>query len=59
MPSSAQEVLGMLEELQSGEFSGALNTLGRVNAEDGGADPDLNGSEGVPPSLFLLALDPL
>ena len=37
MPSSAQEVLGMLEELQSGEFSGALNTLRRVNAEDGGA----------------------
>ena len=45
MPSSAQEVLGVLEVLQSGEFSGALNTLGRVNAEDGGAGPDWKESQ--------------
>ena len=45
MPSSAQEVLGVLEILQSGEFSGALNTLGRVNADDGGAGPDWKESQ--------------
>ena len=45
MPSSAQEVLGVLEVLQSGEFSGALNTLARVNADDGGAGPDWKESQ--------------
>ena len=45
MSSSAQEVLSVLEILQSGEFSGALNTLGRVNAEDGGAGPDWKESQ--------------
>ena len=45
MPSSAQEVLGVLEVLQSGEFSGALNTLGCVHAEDGVAGPNWKESQ--------------
>ena len=44
-PSSAQEVLGVLEILQSGEFSGALNTLGCVHAEDGVAGPNWKESQ--------------
>ena len=40
-----QEVLGVLGVLWRGESSGALDALGRVHAEDGGAGPDLNGSQ--------------
>ena len=36
------EVLGVLGVLQRGESSGALDTLSSVQAEDGGAGPDLN-----------------
>ena len=35
----------MLEVLWCGESSGALDALGQVHAEDGGAGPDLNGSQ--------------
>ena len=45
MPSSAQEVLGVLEILQSGEFSGALNTLGCVHAKDGVDGPNWKESQ--------------
>ena len=43
--SSDQEVLGVLGVLQRGESSGALDALGRVHTEDGGAGTDLNGSQ--------------
>ena len=45
MLTGDQEVLGVLGVLWHGESSGALDTLGRVHAEDGGAGPDLNGSQ--------------
>ena len=45
MLSGDQEVLGVLGVLQCGESSGALDALGCVHAEDGGAVPDLNGSQ--------------
>ena len=45
MLSGDQEVLGILRVLRSGESSGALDALGWVHAEDGGAGPDLNGSQ--------------
>ena len=40
--SGDEEVLGVLGVLQCGESSGALDTLGWVHSEDGGAGPDLN-----------------
>ena len=45
MLSDDQEVLGVLGVLLCGESSGALDALGQVHAEDGGAGPDLNGSQ--------------
>ena len=45
MLSGDQEVLGVLGVLWHGESSGALDALGQVHAEDGGAGPDLNGSQ--------------
>ena len=45
MLSGDQEVLGLLGFLWRGESSGALDALGQVHAEDGGAGPDLNGSQ--------------
>ena len=45
MLSGDQEVLGVLGVLWHGESSGALDSLSRVHAEDGGAGPDLNGSQ--------------
>ena len=45
MLSGDREVLGVLGVLWHGESSGVLDTLGRVHAEDGGAGPDLNGSQ--------------
>ena len=45
MFSGYQEVQSVLGVLQLGESSGALDTLGQVHAEDGGAGPDLNGSQ--------------
>ena len=64
MLSGDQEVLGVLGVLRHGKSSGALDALGRVHAEDGGACPNLNGSQplvrgGVPLPLFLLAQDPV
>ena len=59
------EVLGLLGVLQCGESSGALDALGRVHAKDGRDGPSLAPpnpslwSSAVPPSLFLLAQDPL
>ena len=48
----------MLGVLWQGESSGALDALGQVHTEDGGAGPDLNGSQAlVPLSLFLQAQD--
>ena len=44
MLSGDHEVLGVLGVLQRRESSGALDALGQVHAEDGGAGPDLNGS---------------
>ena len=59
--SGNQEVLGVLGVLWHGESSGALGP-GRVHTEDGGAGPDLNGSQPLVGwgsfSLFLLAQDP-
>ena len=45
MLSGDQEVLGVLGVLRHGESSGALDALGQVHAEDGGAGSDLNGSQ--------------
>jgi hypothetical protein len=45
MLSGYQEVLGVLGVLWHGESIGALDALGWVHAEDGRADPDLNGSQ--------------
>ena len=45
MLSGDQGVLGVPGVLQSGESSGALDALDWVHAEDGGAGPDLNGSQ--------------
>ena len=45
MLSGDQEVLGVLGVLWHGESSGALDALGRVHSVDGGAGPDLNGSQ--------------
>ena len=45
MLSGDQEVLGVPGVLECGESSGALDALGWVHAEDGGAGPDLNGSQ--------------
>jgi hypothetical protein len=45
MLSGDQEVLGGLGFLRCGEFSGVLDALGRVHAEDGRAGHDLNGSQ--------------
>ena len=45
MLSGDQEVLGVLGVLWHGESSGALDALGQVHTEDGGAGPDLNGSQ--------------
>jgi hypothetical protein len=45
MLSGDQEVLGVLGVLWRGESSGALDALGWVHADDGGAGPDLNGSQ--------------
>ena len=45
MLSGDQEVLGVLGVLRCGESSGALDALSWVHAEDGGAGPDLNGSQ--------------
>ena len=45
MLSDDQEVLGVLGVLQRGESSGVLDTLIQVHTEDGGAGPDLNGSQ--------------
>ena len=45
MLSGDQEVLGVLRVLQCGEFSRALDSLVLVQAEDGGAGPDLNASQ--------------
>ena len=45
MLSGDHEVLGVLGVLQRRESSGALDALGQVHAEDGGAGPDLNGSQ--------------
>ena len=44
MLSGDQEILGVPGVLRHGESSGALDALGQVHAEDGGAGPDLNGS---------------
>jgi hypothetical protein len=43
--SGDHKVLGLLGVLQLGESSGALDTLGRVHAEDGGVGPNLNVSQ--------------
>ena len=43
MLSGDQEVMGVLGILQHGKSSGALDALGGVYAEDGKADPNLNG----------------
>ena len=43
--SSDPEVLGVLGVLWRGESSGDLNALRWVHAVDGGAGPDLNGSQ--------------
>ena len=43
--SGDQEVLGVLGVLWHGESSGALDALDRLHAEDGGAGPDLKGSQ--------------
>ena len=45
MLSGDQKVLGVLGVLQRGESSGDLDTLIQVHTEDGGAGPDLNGSQ--------------
>ena len=45
MFSGDQEVLGVLEVLWRGESSVALDVLGLVHEEDGGAGSDLNGSQ--------------
>jgi hypothetical protein len=45
MLSGDQEVLGVLGVLWHGESSGTLDALGRVYTEDGGAGPNLNGSQ--------------
>ena len=45
MLSGDQEVLGVLGVLWCGESSGALDALGRVHTEHGGASPDLNRSQ--------------
>ena len=45
MLSGDQEVLGVLGVLWHGESSGALDALGQVHTEDGGAGTDLNGSQ--------------
>ena len=45
MLSGDQEVLAVLGVLWCGESSCAIDTLGRVHAEDGRAGPDLNGSQ--------------
>ena len=45
MLSGDQEVPGVLGVLRCGESSDALDALGRVQAEDGGAGSDLNGSQ--------------
>jgi hypothetical protein len=42
--SGDHEVLGVLGALGHGESSGALDALGGVHEEYGGAGPDLNGS---------------
>ena len=47
MLSGDQEVLGVLGVLRCGESSGALDALSWVHAEDGGAGPDLNGSQSL------------
>ena len=58
---SDREVLGVLGVLQCGESSEALNALGRVHAEDGGAGPNWKESQPlvgrgsfVPVPVFLL-----
>ena len=58
MLSGDHEVLSVLGVLWCGESSGPLDALSQCHAEDGGVSPDLNGLDGVPPSLFLLAQDP-
>ena len=45
MISGDQEVLSVLGVLWRGESFAALDALGWVHAEDGGAGPDLNGSQ--------------
>ena len=45
MLSGDQEVLGVLGVLWCGVSSGVLDALGRVHSVDGGAGPDLNGSQ--------------
>ena len=45
MLSGDQEFLGVLGVLLCGESSGALDALCHVHSEDGGAGPDLNGSQ--------------
>ena len=45
MLSGDQEVLGVLGVLRCGESSGALDTLGRVHAEDGVAAPNWKESQ--------------
>jgi hypothetical protein len=43
--SGDQEVLGVLGVLRRGESSAVLDALGQVHTEDGGAGPNLNGSQ--------------
>jgi hypothetical protein len=43
--SGDQEVLSVIGVLQPGDSSGALDTLGQFQAEDGWAGPDLNWSQ--------------
>ena len=59
--SSDHEVLDLLGVLWRGESSGALNALGWVYMEDGGAGPYQKGSQPLfgRRSFFLLAQDPL
>ena len=45
MLSGDQEVLGVLGVLRRGESSAVLDALGQVHTEDGGAGPNLNGSQ--------------
>jgi hypothetical protein len=60
--SGDHKVLSVLGALWRGESSGALDTLSQVHTEDGGTEPDLNGSHPLigwgSSSLFLQAQDP-